>query len=103
MDGLGISSNNYAEIALGHSHQINERLRIGAKVKALLGLGNASIKMTDMKVQMAENQWMVQANGELNASVKGLTLPTKGESGKTLNNPSEATLIGIIWILILRD
>ena len=93
MDGLGISSNNYAEIALGHSHQINERLRIGAKVKALLGLGNASIKMTDMKVQMAENQWMVQANGELNASVKGLTLPTKGESGKTLNNPSEATLI----------
>lgn len=93
MDGLGISSNNYAEVALGHSHQINDKLRIGAKLKVLLGLGNASIKMTDMRVQMAENQWMVQANGEMNASVKGLTLPTKGESGKTLDDPSEATLV----------
>ena len=50
--------------------------------------------MTDnRRCRWQKDQWMVQANGELNASVKGLTLPTKGESGKTLNNPSEATLI----------
>lgn len=55
----------------------------------MLGLGNVDVKMNDMKVQMAEDKWMVQANGEMNASVKGLTMPTKGESGKEVNSPSE--------------
>ena len=82
MDDLGISSNNYAEIALGHSRQINDKLNVGGKLKFLLGVGNVNIKMTDMKVQMAEDKWMVQANGEMNTSVKGLTIPTKEESGK---------------------
>lgn len=89
MDDLGISSNNYAEIALGHSRQINDKLNVGGKLKFLLGLGNVDVKMNDMKVQMAEDKWMVQANGEMNASVKGLTMPTKGESRKEVNSPSE--------------
>ena len=84
MDDLGISSNNYAEIALGHSRQINDKLNVGGKLKFLLGVGNVNIKMTDMKVQMAEDKWMVQANGEMNTSVKGLTIPTKEESGKEI-------------------
>lgn len=65
MDDLGITSNNYAEIALGHSRQINDKLNVGGKLKFLLGLGNIDVKMTNMKVQMAENKWMVQANGEI--------------------------------------
>lgn len=93
MDDLGISSNNYAEIALGHSRQINDKLNVGGKLKFLLGVGNVNIKMTDMKVQMAENKWMVQANGEMNTSVKGLTIPTKEESGKEIKNPSERDLV----------
>lgn len=93
MDDLGISSNNYAEIALGHSRQINDKLNVGGKLKFLLGLGNVNIKMTDMKVQMAEDKWMVQANGEMNTSVKGLTIPTKEESGKEIKNPSERDLV----------
>lgn len=93
MDDLGISSNNYAEIALGHSRQINDKLNVGGKLKFLLGMGNVNLKMTDMKVQMAEDKWMVQANGEMNASVKGLTMPTKEESKKEINNPSEKDLI----------
>lgn len=93
MDDLGISSNNYAEIALGHSRQINDKLNVGGKLKFLLGVGNVNIKMTDMKVQMAEDKWMVQANGEMNTSVKGLTIPTKEESGKEIKNPSERDLV----------
>lgn len=100
MDDLGISSNNYAEIALGHSRQINDKLNVGGKLKFLLGLGNVNIKMTDMKVQMAEDKWMVQANGEMNTSVKGLTIPTKEESGKEIKiHQKEIWLTGItsIW------
>lgn len=93
MDDMSISSTNYAQIALGHSHQINEKLRIGGKLKFLLGLGNISMKMTDMRVQMSEDQWLIQANGEMNTSVKGLTIPTKEESGKTIDKPSEADLV----------
>ena len=34
--GFDANANAYAELALGHSRQINKKLRIGAKLKLLL-------------------------------------------------------------------
>ncbi len=79
---LGVSSTNYAEIALGHSHKINDRLNVGATVKILLGLGQATAWMKDMKVRMSGDEWMIQSRGEFSTSVSGLGIPTKQEVGK---------------------
>ncbi|MDE6207904.1 MAG: hypothetical protein K2M55_08860 [Muribaculaceae bacterium] len=89
---LTVKANAMAEVALGHSHTINERLDVGAKVKVLLGVGNVHGKITDMRVRMSDTQWAITANGEMNiAAGNGLEFPTKQESGKEYDDPSEAT------------
>lgn len=66
---------------------------MGGKLKFLLGGANLSMKMTEMDVTMAQDKWMVRANGEMNASLKGLMMPTKEESRRKLDNPSQRDLI----------
>lgn len=95
MGDMGFSTSNYIEVALGHSRQLNDKLRVGAKFKILLGAGYANMKFRDTKVTLSEDKWEVNANGELNAAVTGLTIPTKEETGENLKNPDEATLIDL--------
>ena len=66
----------YGEIALGHSHDINSKLRIGAAVKFLIGVGNISADFKTANLDLNENDWRITTNAELNASVKGLTYKT---------------------------
>lgn len=88
------NATGYAEIALGHSRKINSKLGIGAKVKLLIGLANATLHVTDMKLRMGEKEWSVSGEGELFAAAgSGLVVPTYAETGKEFNNPNDATLI----------
>ena len=41
INDLGIRSQNYAELVIGHSRDINDKLRVGAKLKFLLGAAYA--------------------------------------------------------------
>lgn len=84
----------YGEIALGHSHRINQKLTIGAKLKFLVGLGNISAHITDMDVRMGPDAWIVNARGKMEmAAGAGLKLPTKAESGAEYDTPSDADLV----------
>lgn len=63
---------SYAELAFGHSRQINDKLRVGAKVKLLFGLGRADVEMKNVKADLSgTDQWKVTADAEANVSVKG--------------------------------
>lgn len=44
--------NSYAEIGLGYSRQINEKLTVGGRVKVLLGIANAEMKIDQFDVNM---------------------------------------------------
>ncbi len=93
-DDIKIQASSMAEIALGHSHKINDKLGIGAKVKVLLGLGSAYAHIKHMDVAFGHDKWQIQADGEVMMSAgKGLYVPTKQEAGKELKNPSDADLI----------
>ena len=43
-----LNINAYAEVGLGLSRQINSRLTVGARVKALLGIGNMELKLNNV-------------------------------------------------------
>ena len=45
--GQQLNINAYTEIGLGLSRQINNRLTVGARVKALLGIGNMELKINN--------------------------------------------------------
>lgn len=77
ISNLGIRSRNYLELAIGHSHSINEHLNIGAKVKLLTGLASADLKIDRMDLTMNEDQWNVVAQGSMKASVPTLDIPLK--------------------------
>ena len=79
---IGILSTNYAEIAFGHAREINDRLTIGVKAKALVGLAKATMHIDELSVFASEDKWTITPkNAELYLSGKGLIVPTKGETG----------------------
>ncbi len=71
---FGATATAWAELGLGHSHQLNDAWRIGAKAKILVGAGYARLKMDNLRLDLSgENQWTANANATLEAGVKGFT------------------------------
>ncbi len=70
----------WAEIGLGHSRDINKRLRIGATLKILVGGGNVDAKFNKAKLTLGTDNWTAVTNATINASVKGLTYKTDTNS-----------------------
>lgn len=76
LEDLGVYSNNYAELAFGHSRKIMDNLTVGAKVKFLLGIYNADFHVNNMQLTLSDNEWAVSGEGEF--STAGLVdIPTK--------------------------
>lgn len=45
--GEEVNLNTYAELGVGYSHEFNDRLSVGGRVKGLLGLGNARLRVRE--------------------------------------------------------
>lgn len=63
----------YGEIALGHSHKLGDKWRVGGAVKFLLGGANIDAKFNKAELTLGEDEWSAITNAEVQASVKGLT------------------------------
>lgn len=66
---IGVRSQNYLELALGHSHKIDDRLTVGAKMKFLIGAAYADFKVNQLDVTMNGDEWRLQGDARLKASV----------------------------------
>ncbi len=76
---------SYVELAFGHSRQINEKLRVGAKLKFLFGLGRADLKLENMKADLAQNdKWTVSGKATADVSIKGFKYESEMDE---YNNP----------------
>ena len=74
INDFGATAMAYAELGFGHSRQINDAWRVGAKAKFLLGGGYAKMKMDNLHLNLAgEDKWVATANATVEAGVKGLT------------------------------
>lgn len=79
----------FAQLAFGHSHQIGDKLRIGAKVKFLFGGARADMKMENLKADLtADDKWTVTGKATANVSMKGFTYL---ESEEEYNDPQRGT------------
>lgn len=71
---INAHAQSFAEIAFGHSRQINDKLRLGAKLKVLVGLGRADVKMRNMKADLtAEDKWTITGEATADVSMKGFS------------------------------
>ncbi len=79
---VAVRSNNYVEIALGHSHIINKDLTIGGKFKFLVGAGNVNARIKNMDIYMSGDKWDIYADGYMEGSLKGGEFKTKEPNDK---------------------
>lgn len=71
---ISMRAQSYAELAFGHSRQINDKLRLGAKVKLLFGAARGDVEFKDVKADLAANdKWTVSGNAKADVSLKGFT------------------------------
>ena len=67
--GLGMRTQNYMELALGHSRDINKQWRIGGKLKFLIGAAYADFTADNVTLDMTEDAWRIQSNAQMKASL----------------------------------
>ncbi len=72
-DNFGARAMSYAEVALGHSRQLSSSLRMGAKLKVLIGAGRADVNISGMKANLVGNEWRITTSGAVaDVNVKGI-------------------------------
>lgn len=76
IDNMQAHADVYAELALGHSRQINKNLRIGATIKMLIGGGNVDAYFNEASLNLGKNAWTATTNADIYSSVKGLAYET---------------------------
>ena len=57
----------YAEIALGHSHDINKEWRIGVTAKFLVGAGNVDARLHNANLTLGTDAWTITSDAEINS------------------------------------
>lgn len=77
---IELGAEAFAEFAIGHSHDIDERWRVGVKLKALFGGARLQAKLQGVTADMGlEDIWLIKARGEAKASMKGLKYKSKSK------------------------
>lgn len=65
-----------AEVALGHSRQITEDIRVGASLKVLLGGARANVDIKHADLQLGEDAWKIVTDGEAELNFGGAKFET---------------------------
>lgn len=66
---LGVRTENYAELGLGHSHKIDDKWTVGGKLKFLFGLAYADVSGKDVRFQLSDDKWQVSGDVQAVASI----------------------------------
>lgn len=61
----------YAEIAFGHSRDINKQWRVGGSLKFLLGVADLDARFNRARLTLGTDSWDIEANADMRASMKG--------------------------------
>ena len=70
----------FVELSMGHSHQVDEKLRLGGKVKLLVGAGNASVEMKNVVADFQDaNKWTISADAKSQVNMKGFKYLSKSK------------------------
>lgn len=80
MSNVNVVTQNYVELALGHSHKINKKLSLGGRLKVLFGGAYSKAHIQNMNISMSSNEWIINQTSNFIAS-KGVNFETN-DNGK---------------------
>lgn len=61
---IGARASAYAELAYGYSRSIGDFMRVGGRLKFLMGYARADVAIDKLSLTMSEEQWAVQSHGQ---------------------------------------
>ena len=74
MDDINVHAQSFVQLAFGHSRKINDKLRVGAKVKLLFGAARGDLQITNLRADLAgQDKWIMSGKARANVSMKGFT------------------------------
>lgn len=80
---INAHAQSYAELAFGHSRNINDKLRVGAKLKFLFGVARADFQFKNVRADLsADNKWTVSGDALAQVSMKGFTYQSEQDEYK---------------------
>ena len=83
MDDINVHAQSFVQLALGHSHNIGKKLRIGAKLKLLFGAARGDVQITDLRADLAgSDKWTMHGRATANVSMKGFAYKEKEKEYK---------------------
>ena len=100
LSNLDARANAYGEISLGHSRQINDKLRVGAKVNVLVGVARANVELENMTANLAGEEWEISGNAKAEVMMKGFQYVTekkeyKSKPGEYYNQVTDFDIDGV--------
>lgn len=60
------------QAAVGYSRDILDGLRIGAKLRAIVPVGYAAVKLENIRLETGKDKWTLETDGQVRTAVKGL-------------------------------
>lgn len=79
---MGVSADTYLEAGFNYSLPVCDKVYVGVRVKALVGLARTRFYFNDLTLSLGEDQWFAEAVGELEANGAGVSIPTRTEVDK---------------------
>ena len=95
IENITVNTNNFVELALGHSRSLPalEGFSYGAKAKFLVGVFNANLSVDKLNIELSDQRWLINAQGHMAIS-SGIT-PVINENGSLSSiNTGNLTLGG---------
>jgi hypothetical protein len=72
---LANNINLYHELAIGASYNHEDEFQVGARAKLLLGMGNVTVRQSDINLKTSLDEWTVKSDIMADASIPYLDLP----------------------------
>lgn len=95
---LRATANAYAEIGVGYSQKIMDGLRVGGKVKFLIGGAYAQMAYDKLTMRLSEDQWDIDADGYLDMALTTAAYDTELHNGRNkvtgINTDGPSSLFG---------
>lgn len=75
---INVHAQSYLELAFGHSRNVSDKLRLGAKLKLLFGVARGDFQFKDVKADLsAPDRWTVSGDAKAEVSMKGFRYEMK--------------------------
>lgn len=90
---LGLRTENFVELGLGHSHKVNDKWTVGGKLKFLFGVGYANLNTEHITLHLDDDYWRV--NGKVTAEVAALGIDLKHSDRVDPDDPDRHRVDGL--------